>query len=222
MDASPFAIILSDLIARVPGAFACALVDLEGETVDYAGLGDPFEVKIAAAHLRILLRQIEEYEKLGDPRWIIVRGERRSVVARRLPDGYALVLLLRRRAGFMPTQRAYEVCERELAKEAAWPHRERRPQWQPVDVETDRRGRPRRVSARVRSDAEGGTKVSATVEVLGSVMGLPARERGFRVRLAHGTEVTLVREPGGAWYADDSVDERTASDREAGGAHGNG
>jgi hypothetical protein len=33
-------------------------------------------------------------------------------------------------------------------------------------------------------------------------MGLRAGERGFRVRLDSGAEVTLVREPSGCWYAD--------------------
>ena len=45
------------------------------------------------------------------------------------------------------------------------------------------------------------------VEVLGAVAsGVDARERGWRVRLPTGLEVTLVREPGGAWYADDADD----------------
>ena len=44
------------------------------------------------------------------------------------------------------------------------------------------------------------------VEVLGAVMGLPERERGFRVRLATGKEITLVREAGHHWYADERID----------------
>ena len=94
MDATAFARILHDLIARLPGAFACALVDLGGETVDYAGVVDPFDVKVAAAHMRIILNDLDEYGALGEPRWIVLRGERRSFVgapaARRLrPRGHA-------------------------------------------------------------------------------------------------------------------------------------
>jgi len=196
MDASPFSAILADLLRRVPGAFACALVDLEGETVDYAGLGDPFDVKIAAAHSRILLREIEVFGALGDPRWVTIRGEKRTVVARRLPEGYALVVLFRRRAGFgalTSWHRAFAACERALSAEAGWAC-DVASSWHPVAVETDARGRPRRVGA-----------PAVDVEVLGAVMGLASGERGYRVRLANGVELTVVREPGSGWYADDFV-----------------
>jgi hypothetical protein len=47
-----------------------------------------------------------------------------------------------------------------------------------------------------------------SVEVLGTVVGLASRERGWRVRLDTGVEVTLVREPGGFWYADEAPEAR--------------
>lgn len=183
---------------RLPGAFACALVDLGGETVDYAGVGDPFEVKVAAAHVRILLNDLEELGALGVPRWIVIRGAKRSFVGRRLPDGYALVVLLRRRAGFTASERAFVACERALATEAGWSPLASPPAWFPVRVEVDPRGRPTRLGS-----------PAITVEVFGSVMGLPRRERGFRVRLTTGSEVTLVREPGHCWYADEDLDALT-------------
>jgi hypothetical protein len=43
------------------------------------------------------------------------------------------------------------------------------------------------------------------VEVLGAVMGLSVRERGFRVRTAQGAELMLVREPNQRWYADEPI-----------------
>src|SRR4029078_8942247 len=67
MDATPVARILHDLIARLPGAYACALVDLGGETVDYAGVVTPFDVKVCAAHLRIIVNDLDEYTVLGRP-----------------------------------------------------------------------------------------------------------------------------------------------------------
>jgi hypothetical protein len=39
------------------------------------------------------------------------------------------------------------------------------------------------------------------VEVLGALV----TERGFRVRLDTGVELTIVREAGGFWYADDAL-----------------
>ena len=194
MDATPFAQILIDLLLRLPGAYACALVDLGGETVDYAGVVSPFDVKVAAAHMRIVLNDLDEYAALGKPRWVVLRGEKRSFVARSLPDGYALVVMLRRRAGFTASARAYATCERELAAEAGWGHLHQGPAWFPVDVEVDRRGRPTRIG-------RGAARV--TVEVFGSLMGLPQNERGFRVRTASGGELTVVREAGNTWYADE-------------------
>lgn len=197
MDASPFALILAQLLTRLPGAFACALVDREGETVDYAGLGDPFDMKIAAAHLRIFLQQIDELGVLGAPRSIVIRGDARTIVARTLLEGYALVVLFRKRAGFTRSERAYAAYARALAVEAGWTisSAEKKPLWHPVSVELDRRKRPVCVAT-----------MDASVDVhavLGSVMGLSRYEKGFRVRLTSGSEITLVREAGNSWFADD-------------------
>jgi predicted regulator of Ras-like GTPase activity (Roadblock/LC7/MglB family) len=195
IDATPFTPILTELLTRIPGAYASVLVDYDGETVDYAGMGDPFDLKVAAAHLRILLNDVEALGALGDPRWLVIRGARRSIVARALPERYALVVLLRRRAGFTASRRAFDACEQALCEEAGLARASDGPRWYPVEVEADRRGRPRRVG-------------SAPVEVLGAVVGLAARERGFRVRIADGRELTVVREARSCWYADERLDDR--------------
>jgi hypothetical protein len=198
-DATPFTAILDALIQRIAGAYAAALVDSLGETVDYAGRGEPFDLRVSAAHLQIILASLERFGALGEPRWIVLRGARKSIAASVLPDGYVLVLLLRPRAAFTISTRALKVCTRALAEEAGWTDLEKRDgvkqrSWFDVPVDTDRRGRPTHV----------GTKRVA-VEVLGAVMGLSIRERGFRVRTAEGSELTLVREPGRRWYADEPV-----------------
>ncbi len=199
-DATPFSAILAELLLRVPGAYAAALVDAEGETVDYAGHGDPFDLRVAAAHLQLVLQGIRGSAlALGEPRWVVVRGLRKSVAASVLPDGYALALLLRPRSAFAISTRALKVCTRALAAEAGWTDLEQRDgvkqrSWFAVDVETDGRGRPVRVGSQ-----------RVAVEVLGAVMGLAVRERGFRVRSLDGTELTLVREPRERWYADEPV-----------------
>lgn len=187
MDASPFAAILSTLVERVPGAFAASLVDKEGESVDYAGLVDPFEVKVAAAHVRIVMQELELFEKLGIPRSLTVRGARRTIVAKALPDGYALVVLLRRRAGFAPSRRAYAVCVRALAAEAGWKLPPEQA-WYPVMVRINEKRRPTLVN-------------DHPAVVMGALAG-DGEEHGFRVRIGD-REMTLVREAGGAWYADE-------------------
>ena len=209
-DASCFAVILEDLVARIPGAFAAVLVDLEGEAVDYTGQVDPFELKLAAAHWQIVLAELTgaiARQGLGLPRSLVVRGARRTFVVHALPEGYALVVLLGRRAGFAAVHRAFSICERALAVEARWQlarpraaHGRPTLDWYAVDVKTNRARRP----VHIRAHGVDGT-IEHDIEVLGSVMGLVPRERGFRVRTPGGIEFTLVREPGGLWYADDDV-----------------
>lgn len=193
-DASIFAGILEDLVHRVPGAVAAALVDADGETVDYWSSADPFDVKIAAAHLRIVLHDIAG--RFGAGRYVIVRGSRRSLFARSLPDSYALVVTLRRRAGFTASTRAFDACELALCREAGWPLPTSLHRWLPVEVACDRRGRPSSFRPRERAAPQ-------PVHVLGAVVGIGPREKGFRVRLESGAELTIVRESGGFWYADE-------------------
>ncbi|MFO0740330.1 MAG: hypothetical protein U0270_30805 [Labilithrix sp.] len=200
-EPTAFTAILEQLIDRVAGAVAAALVDSQGETVDYAGRGDPFEMRIAAAHLQIALRELAVIKFLGEPRWCVIRASQRSFAASALPDGYVLVLLLRPRAAFTISTRALKCCTRALADEAGWTLREmqqsdgvKQRSWFFTQVETDRRGRPTHVGEK-----------RTSVEVIGAVMGLSVRERGFRVRTAEGSELTLVREPRQRWYADEPV-----------------
>lgn len=198
-DATPFTAILESLIERVPGAYAAALVDSFGETVDYAGRGEPFDLRVTAAHVQIVLSSVQRFGALGEPSWLVVRGARKSITASVLPDGYVLVIVLRPRAAFAISTRALNVCMRALAEEAGWGDidpREggKRRSWFEVTVESDRRGRPTHVGPR-----------RVAVEVLGAVMGLPIRERGFRVRTSEGSELTLVREPRRRWYADEPI-----------------
>jgi hypothetical protein len=202
---TPFTAILEGLIARLPGAFGVALVDSEGESVDYAGDVDAFDVRVSAAHWRLVLDHIPG--GLGSARSLVVCGARRSFILYSLPDGYALVVLLRRRAAFPGSSRAFFATERELASEAGWTPSKQARHWYPIDVECDRARRPIRLrsgqAAASRREEGGGGRL---LEVLGTIAGgLGDRESGFRVRTDTGAELTLVREPGGRWYADEPL-----------------
>jgi hypothetical protein len=202
-NTTAFTAILEDLLGRVPGAYAVMLVDNLGETVDYTGRGDPFDLRIAAAHLQLVLQSIDRLKVLGEARWVVVRGQRRSIAATGLPDGYALALLLQPRAAFRISTRALKVCMRALAAEAGWsahPHDAKERSWVAVTVATDGRGRPVAVG-----------DPPLTVEVLGTVVGLSVGERGFRVRTSEGSELMLVREARRRWYADEPIQPASAS-----------
>lgn len=212
-DRTPFTAILDALLERIPGAYAAAIVDSEGETVDYSGRGEPYDMRVAAAHLQLLVQELGRFGKLGEPRWLVVRGAKKSLAVTVLAEGYALCIILEPRAAFTVSTRAVKACVRALVAEASWTLPEnvegrKINMWFPVRVEIDRRGRPVQIA---RSDdakdsgIDGAKHAAVQVEVLGAVMGLSVRERGYRVRTLDGTELMLVREGGQRWYADEPV-----------------
>ncbi len=192
MDASPFSVIMAGLLRRLPGAFAACLVDKDGEAVDYSGAIDPYDIKVAAAHWQIVFTEFGRQKTLRGTRHVVLVLEKSSAILRALPEGYVLVVLLGKYGGFYHTERALSACENALAREAGW----KLPQehsWFAVTVTSDATGRPARI-------VYGG--LEENVEVVGSLRG-HGRERGYRVRLASGPEITIVREPGDFWYVEE-------------------
>jgi len=176
------------------------MVDSEGETVDYAGEMDPFDLKVAAAHWQIALAEIRETPQLSAARQITVRARGRGYVVRQLPEGYALVVVLHPRAAFAASERTLDEIEEKLCAEAGWLRPAGSAKWFRVEVETSPmdHSRPRRVRARGKWQP---------LEVMGAIVGLRPREKGFRVRLPSGLEMLLVRECRGRWFADEHVEE---------------
>jgi hypothetical protein len=198
-DATAFTDILADLISRIPGAQSAALVDPDGESVDYTGKAPPFDVKLAAAQFRVTFDELRAAAPWREAHTLVVRGATRSFLVRALPDGYAVVVVLSKRAGFSASLRALSVCSRALEAEASLTSDRPRSLWTPVEVRYDARRRPARVSNAKEA-------LGYSLEVLGSVRGLPNRDRAFRVRLENGAEVMLVRERGGIWYSEEPID----------------
>jgi hypothetical protein len=205
-DPTTFAEILQVLLRHEPRAIAAVLIDSEGETVDYASSLSSYYTKVAAANLRVVLDDLADaWGKMppGDAlHQATIRAHQRSFFVRPLADGYALVLVLKRRA-FAVSARAVTLATSRLAKEAGWPAPpEETLPWHPAEVETTRadRFRPKQMKA---GDAW------EQVEVLGVVGRASAArhatergEKGYRCRLQGGAEITLVREPTGVWFVD--------------------
>jgi hypothetical protein len=192
---SPFGSILAQLVARVPGARGAALVDRQGETVDYAGRLDAFSLRVAAAHLRIVLEDLGRQGGLGEPAFVAVRTKRAAFSVYALPDGYAIALLLSHKARLTGHARAISATARLLADEGGW-ILAREPQWHAVEVLSDHAGRPK--GLRVKGESQ-------PLDALGRYESdLGWRQRGWRVRFSTGVEAMLVREPGGFWYADEA------------------
>ncbi len=168
-------------------------MDVDGETVDYACATDPFEIRLAAAHLRIVFGELQS--RYADATALTIRCAARSYLVRALSHGYALILVLSCAATRVATARALALTVSRLAQEAGW-GAPATLSWYPLEIDIDERGRPIR--------ALGGREAPLlAVEILGTVVGGLARfERGWRVRLG-GREATIVREPSGHWYIDD-------------------
>ncbi len=198
-DATAFTSILADLIARIPGARAAALVDPDGESVDYTGKALPFDVKLAAAQFRVTFDELRAAALWREARTLLVRGAKKSFLVRALPDGYAVVVVLAKRAGFSSSLRALSVCAQALGAEAGLTVERPLGRWMSVDVVCSKLRRPTSVSR-----PTGGPRYG--LDVLGSVRGLASGDRAFRVRLETGAEVTLIRERGGAWYSEEPID----------------
>jgi predicted regulator of Ras-like GTPase activity (Roadblock/LC7/MglB family) len=191
---SSFTTILERLLRSTAGARGAALVDFEGETVDYAGHLDPFELKVAAATWQIAVSEVCATSFSAFTQ-IVVRAARSSFVLRRVNDQYAVVLVLHARAAFAVSSRALSEAESALAREAGW-SRGNRPTWFSVNVRMEAGAEHRPASVLI-------TDTWQPVEVIGALMGLRARERGYRVRLPLGAEMMLIRERNGSWFCDE-------------------
>lgn len=184
-------------------ALGASLVDSEGETVDYAGSLDPFDIKVAAAEWQLVLALLRETPTLclDQTNQLLVRSGTHSFLAVPLTEGYSIVAQLERHA-FEVSPRAVTEAVRELCREAGldlpscWLER-----WTRVEVLTPAADQ-RRPEAIWR---DGRWRV---MEIVGRYASdLDEREVGFRARMVEsGAEITIVREPLGVWYANDLPD----------------
>jgi hypothetical protein len=194
---TPFSEILTELCAAA-GARCAALVDAEGETVDYSGQGDPFDIRILAAEWRLVLQRLFETKLLGQSQEFVVRARHKSFLVEVLPDGYALVVQLGRRATGA-SNRALCQARRRLCVEAGFQSDNAgRGDWVrvPVEEESPASRRPRAITIE---------QEPLDVTVLGRIKAasMGPGEQSYRVRLSNGEERTLVREPFGHWYIEE-------------------
>jgi hypothetical protein len=190
-----------DRLCDATAALGAAFVDPQGETVDYAGSLESFQIRVAAAEARLLLDTLERSSVLdfASTHELTVSGTRGGVVAVPMSEGYAVVLLVPRRC-FGVSRRAVAEAVRELSHEAgfdppAWSGGER---WERVEL-----SRPAKRGAR--PEALWWNGAWRKLEILGryGVSAHRSRETGYRARLEGGAEITLVRERTGVWYASD-------------------
>lgn len=198
-DLTRFAATLGRLCDALP-ALGAALVDSEGETVDYAGSLSPFDVKVAAAEWQIIAEQLRNstFTPWNRSELMVVRAQRKSFALLPLSEGYGLVICLPYGA-FQLSHRAANEAIREVCQEAYLevPKAYRGESWLRVDVRESSPPSRHPEAVWIRNTWQG-------VLVLGRYQGqeLLEKEIGFRVRFDTGLETTLVRERFGRWYSD--------------------
>jgi hypothetical protein len=196
---SGFAAPLGRLCEALP-ARAAAVVDHDGETIDYAGSIDGYLTKVAAAELQLLVQGLSETRHIGTSqlKQMVVRATNATLAAVPLAAEYTLIVHLSP-AAFSLSRRALSQAVRELCLEAgiSVPSEYRREQWVRVRIADDvaRSWRPRAIWVK---------GAWTPLEVFGRVQNgdLARGEVAYRVHLASGEEATLVREPLGRWFSE--------------------
>jgi hypothetical protein len=204
---SAFTGILRRMFEAIPAVTAAVFVDLEGECIDYVTAIEPYDAKVVAAHVHMLLKRLRgerSAAKLGETFAFELVASEREVWVRQFCDEYALVVLLVPGFDVSDLRDAVATAGREFRAEAglsapAWEGRER-------------------LSVRLRSSAgweyaPAGFSVGGSRYGISAVLGRwtePARPGEppwvcFRVRTQQGEELTLAHdEHTEAWAVRDS------------------
>jgi predicted regulator of Ras-like GTPase activity (Roadblock/LC7/MglB family) len=121
VDQSAFTPILRRVLRLGPEVLGVAFVDSEGECVDYCSAIDPYDTKVAGAHLQMVCAELAPHlSKLGfgAPRQLHLVGEARELIVARVGTEYALVVIVRAGAAELPVQEGVARAVRELSQEA--------------------------------------------------------------------------------------------------------
>lgn len=97
MAESAFGAILSGLERRCGGFLAAVLYDEEGETIDYYSRLDPFQARLEAAYLGVIVCSASRRTRwlgMGSVEWLEIRGDRRESLTVTMGQGLIVSLLL--------------------------------------------------------------------------------------------------------------------------------
>jgi hypothetical protein len=195
---SAFTPILRRVFRQVPSVLAAVLVDYEGESIDYVSALDPYDAKVSAAHMHMLMalfRTSAARRICGEPYALELVTSEREIWVRCAGDEYGLVAIMEPGFDRLQMRDALAYASREFRTEVGI----ETPSWDLI--------RPG-LSVRVRS-ADGweyapqGFWAGGVRRTITGVLGRwtePAGSDGvelvcFRVRTQEGQELTLVHDP---------------------------
>jgi hypothetical protein len=193
---SAFTSILRRVFESVPAVSAAVFVDQEGECIDYVAAIEPYDAKVAAAHMHMLLKRMRGERlapRLGETFAFELVSAAREVWVRQFCDEYVLVVLLLPGFDASELRDAVAIAGREFRDEVGLAT----PAWEVQE----------RLSVHVRASAgwdyaPAGFSLGSTRHTIAAVLGRwtePARPGEtsrvcFRVRTQHGEELTLAHD----------------------------
>ena len=192
---SAFTAILRRVFEAVPAVIAAVFVDLEGECIDYVAAIAPYDAKVSAAHMHLLLKRMREglSPGRGETFGFQLVSSEREVWVRQFCEEYALVVLLGRGFDTSELRDAMAFAGREFREEVGLVA----PPWEAQE----------RLSVRVRASAGWsyapvGFSVGGARYRIAAVLGRwteharpgEAPRVCFRIRTQHGEELTLAHD----------------------------
>jgi len=192
-----FTEILRRMFHSVPALLSAVFVDVEGECIDYVAAIDPYEAKVCAAHMHMLLEVLRRARLMppsaGDTYALELVTTEREVWVRRVGEDYVLVVLLAHGFDRSELRDAIALASREFRTEVGIAT----PSWE---------GRER-LSVRLRTSpgwsyAPEGFSLDGERHTISAVLGRwteqPQHEAQplvcFRVRTQEGQELTLAHD----------------------------
>lgn len=97
LDQSAFTPILRRLLRITPAVLGAAFVDFDGECVDYCSAVDPFDTKVAGAHMQMVAADVgPRFEGLGwgAPQLLHLVADARELLVARVSAEYSLVVIV--------------------------------------------------------------------------------------------------------------------------------
>ena len=113
---SSFYAILETLVSDVPGAIASIFCDEGGESIDFCGSLDTYDIKIAGAYCAIIIHQLKTPHS-PDTNFVEVTCHKRTLFVQQI-ERYFLVLILERRSFSANLEDSIEKAIRKFAEEA--------------------------------------------------------------------------------------------------------
>jgi len=115
-DKTSFYPILESLLNSVPGAHSAIFCDEEGESIEYCGAMNPYDIKIAGAYSTVIL-QLLRGRQSPTPRTIAISCSSLTMTIHEI-KGYTLTLILNRRTFSAALESAIEKATEKFIHEA--------------------------------------------------------------------------------------------------------